>query len=131
MEICGYCDSIHGNSILKMYSDENIRKRIWLIADGIPLKLDNMTIRTSNSGKLLVTGWTCTINFNKISKENILQELDDLKISFSGLSKSFPELNDIVKGNDLTIEYHIAYDDSGKAGIGLCSEIEGKLNWYI
>ncbi|QNA46503.1 hypothetical protein [Lacibacter sediminis] len=114
-----------------MYSDENIRKRIWLIADGIPLKLDNMTIRTKDSGKLLVTGWTSTINFNNISKENILQELADLKSSFSDLSKAFTELNDIVTRNDLTIEYHIAFDDFGKAGIGLCSEVEGKLNWYI
>ena len=116
---------------LKMYSDENIRKRIWLIADGIPLKLDNITVRTNDSGKLLVTGWTNTIHFNNISKENVLQELDDLKSSFSELSKKFPELNDIIKGNDLTIEYHMAYDDSGKVGIGLCSEVEGKLNWYI
>lgn len=115
----------------KMYSDQNIRQRICLIADGIPLKLDNMTIRTNDSGKLLVTGWTSTINFNNISKENILQELVDLKSFFSGLSKSFTELNDIVKRNDLTIEYHMAYDDSGKAGTGLCSEVEGKLNWYI
>jgi hypothetical protein len=114
-----------------MYSDESIRQRIWLIADGIPLKLDSLTIRTSDSDKLLVTGWTNTINFSNISKENILQELNDLKCSFSDLLKKFPELNDIVKGNGLTIEYHMAYDDSGKAGIGLCSEIEGRLNWYI
>jgi hypothetical protein len=114
-----------------MYTDENVRKRIWLIPDGIPLRLDNITIRTSDSNKLLVTGWTNTINFSRISKENILQELVDLKSSFSDLAKTFPELSDIVKGNDLTIEYHIAYDDSGKAGIGLCSEIEGKINWYI
>jgi hypothetical protein len=113
-----------------MYSDENIRKRIWLIADGIPLKLDNMTIQANDSGKLLVTGWTNTIYFNNISKENILEELNDLKSSFSGLSKSFVELNDLVKRNGLTIEYHMTYD-TGKAGIGLCSEIEGKLNWYI
>ncbi len=114
-----------------MYSDENIRKRIWLIPDGIPLKLDNISIRTNDSGKLLVTGWTNTLNFNNISKENILQELNKLKSSFSDLSNSFPELKDIVEANDLTIEYHMAYDDYGKVGIGLCSEIEGTLNWYI
>ena len=114
-----------------MYSDENISKRIWLLADGIPLKLDSMTIRTFDSDKLLVTGWTTTINFSNISKENLLQELDDLKSSFSDLSKKFPGLIDIVKGNNLTIEYHMAYDDSGKAGIALCSEIKGKLIWYI
>ncbi|NJO24598.1 MAG: hypothetical protein HC867_00675 [Bacteroidia bacterium] len=113
-----------------MDTDE-IRRKIWRIADGIPFKLDNMTIRTTDSGKLIVTGWTDTINFKNISKEKILQELEELKSSFSELSKSFNELNDIVKGNNLTIEYHMAYDDAGKVGIGLCSELEGKINWYI
>jgi hypothetical protein len=108
-----------------------ISKRIWLIADGIPFKLGNMTIRTNDSGKLLVTGWTSTIYFINIIKADILQELNDLKLSFGELLKSYNELNVIVKNNSLIIEYHMAYDDYGKAGIGLCSEIEGKLNWYI
>ena len=110
---------------------EDIRKRICLIADGVPLKLGNMTIRTTDSGKLLVTGWTGTIYFENISRKKIAQELEDIKISFSELSKSFTELYDLVKLNNLTIEYHMAYDDSGKAGIGLCSEIGGTTNWYI
>jgi hypothetical protein len=110
---------------------EDIRKRIWLIADGVPLKLGNMTIRTTDSGKLLVTGWTDSIHFENISRKKIAQELEDIKISFSELSKSFAELNDLVKLNNLTIEYHMAYDDSGKAGIGLCSEIGGITNWYF
>jgi hypothetical protein len=110
---------------------KNVRERIWLIANGIPLSLGNMTIKTTDSGKLLVTGWTNTINFENISKANLLQELDDLKSSFLNLSKSFKELTDIVMINNLIIEYHMAYDDSGKAGIGLCSEINGKIYWYI
>lgn len=110
---------------------EYMRKRIWLIADGVPLRLENMTIRTTDSGKLFVTGWTDTIQFENISRKKIAQELDDLKISFSEFSKSFTELNDLVKLNNLTIEYHMAYDDSGKVGIALCSEIGGITNWYI
>ena len=113
-----------------MYSNENIRKRIWLIADGIPLKLDNMTIKSSDAGKLLVTGWTNTIHFNNISKENIQLELKDLKSSFSSFSERFPELITIIELNNLKIEYHMAFD-TGNAGIGLCSEIDGMLNWYI
>ena len=110
---------------------EEIRNKIWRIADGIPFKLDNMTIRTTDLGKLLVTGWTNTINFKNIAKDKILQELEELKSSFSDLAKSFNELNSIVKSNNLIIEYHMAYDDAGKVGIGLCSELEGKINWHI
>jgi hypothetical protein len=110
---------------------KDIQERIWLIPDGIPLMLDDMTIRATDSGKLLVTGWTSTIHFVNITRERILMELDDLKNSYSELSMSFNELNDIVTNNNLTIEYHVAYDEAGKIGIGLCSEIDGKLNWYI
>lgn len=47
------------------------------------------------------------------------------------LSESFTGLQYIVENNKLNIKYHIAYDDAGKVGIGLCSEIDGRLNWYI
>lgn len=90
-----------------------------------------MTIRTTNSDKLLVTGWINAINFDNITKEIVSQELADLKTSYKQLTKSFHELKDIVDNNNLTVEYHMAYDDAGKVGIGLCSEIKGKLNWYI
>jgi hypothetical protein len=110
---------------------KDIKERIWLIADGIPLKLDNMTIRTTDSDKLLVTGWTSTIHFENISRKNVLVELASLKDSYAELSKTYNEINDFVRINNLTIEFHIAYDDAGKVGIGLCSEICGKLNWYI
>jgi hypothetical protein len=110
---------------------KDIKERIWLIADGIPLKLDNMTIKTTDSGKLLVSGWTNTIHFENISRENVLVELASLKDSYAELLKAYNELNDIVRMNNLTIEFHMAYNDAGKVGIGLCSEIDGKLNWYI
>ena len=71
------------------------------------------------------------MNYKNISKVKILQELQELKSSFLKLSKSFNDLNEIIKRNNLTIEYHMAYDDAGRAGIGLCSELEGKINWYI
>lgn len=112
-------------------NNEEIRQRIWRIADGVPLKLGKVTIRTTDTGKLLVTKWIDTLYFENISKQDILNELNELKALFAGLSGSFNELNNIVDNNDLIIEYHVAYDDAGKAGIGLCSEIEGKLNWYI
>lgn len=90
-----------------------------------------MTVRTTDSDKLMVTGWTNTIHFKNISKDTVFKELSDLKTSFSELRDSYNELNDLIKLNDLTVEYHVAYNDSGKAGIGLCSEINGVVNWYL
>ncbi|RZK39766.1 MAG: hypothetical protein EOO90_17470 [Pedobacter sp.] len=108
-----------------------IRERIWLIADGIPLTLNNLTIRATDSGKLLVIGWTDTVHFKNVTRAKSLQEMNTLKTSYAELSSSYKELNDIVENNNLLIEYHVSYDDGGKTEIGICSEIEGKLSWYI
>ena len=112
-------------------STDEIRTKIWRIADGIPFKMGNMTIRTTDSEKLLVLGWTDVIYFENITKDKIIQEFGELKSSFSDLRESFSELDDIIKLNNLTVEFHMAYNDYGKVGIGLCSEIEGEINWYI
>lgn len=117
-------------NILKMKSEE-IAKKIRQISDGIPIKLGNITIRASDSEKLLVTGWTNTIHFENISKLHLLQELEDLKSSFSVLLKSFDVLNDVIIRNNFIVEYHIAFDDAGKVGIGLCSEVNDEITWYF
>ena len=108
-----------------------LRERIWKIADGIPLRLENCTLKTNDSGKLLVIGWTDTMFFENISKDKVFQELNELKEDFKKLADSFPDLVTIIKSNDLTIEFHMQFDDNGKAGVGLCSEIDEQINWYI
>lgn len=108
-----------------------LTEKIWRIADGIPLRLDNCTIKIADNGRLLVTGWTDTFYFENITKDKVIQELSELKDSFNKLSESFPDLLTIIKSNNLTIEFHMQFDDNGKASVGLCSEIEGQINWYI
>jgi hypothetical protein len=108
-----------------------LTERIWSIADGIPLRLDNCTIRINDNGRLLVTGWTDTIHFENITKDKVIQELNLLKDNFKTLSNSVPDLVTLIESNNLAIEFHMQFDDNGKAGIGLCSEIEGQINWYI
>jgi hypothetical protein len=108
-----------------------LTERIWRMADGIPLRLDNCTIRINDNGRLLVTGWTDTIYFENINKDKVIQELNELKGNFKTISESVPDLVTIIESNNLTIEFHMLFDDNGKAGIGLCSEIDGQINWYI
>jgi len=112
-----------------MEHPENIREKIWRIADGIPLKVSNMTVRIAE-GKLLVTGCTSTIHLENLHKDKMLEELSDLKTNFQHLSDSYEELENLKTGNNLEVEYHLAYDDGGKARIGLCSEIGGVVYWY-
>lgn len=108
-----------------------LTERIWRIADGIPLRLDNCTIRINDNGRLLVIGWTDTTYFENITKDKVIQELNELKKNFKNLSESVPDLLTLIDSNNLTIEFHMHFDDNGKAGIGLCSEIGGQINWYI
>ncbi|WP_375238804.1 hypothetical protein [Aurantibacter sp.] len=110
---------------------KQLKGKIYKLADGVPLKLDRMTINLLDSNKLLVTSWINTIDFKSITKDLVNKELIELKALFSELMSSFNEFDIILTSNNLSIEYHIAFDDSGKAGIGLCSELDGKINWYI
>ncbi|WP_305982173.1 hypothetical protein [Roseivirga thermotolerans] len=112
-------------------NESHIRDRIWRIADGVPLNLGNLTIQTTDSDKLLVTGWTNTVHFENIKKDSVLRELEELKATFNELTKTYRDLNTIIEKNNLIVEYHMAYDDAGKVGIGLCSELNGELNWYL
>lgn len=109
---------------------KNLKEKIWRIPDGIPLQLGDTTIRIDH-GKFLVTGWVPTINFDNVDRHRVLNELKDLKADFQQLTDLFPELEDIKNRNNLEVEYHMAYDDQGKVAIGLCSEMNGGVQWYI
>lgn len=109
----------------------NIHDRIWRIADGVPLKLGSMTIQTTDSNKLLVTGWINTLRFENINKSSVLRELEELKEAFIDLTETYCDLSTIIKKNNLVVEFHMAYDDAGKVGIGFCSELNGELSWYL
>jgi hypothetical protein len=98
----------------------DLTERIWRIADGIPLRLDNCTIKINDNGRLLVIGWTDTIYFENVTKDKVIQELNELKGNLKKLADSVPDLVTIIKINDLTIEFHMQFDDNGKASIGLC-----------
>jgi len=107
-----------------------LEDKIWRIADGIPLKLGNMNIRMTDTGTLLVTWWTDTIYFENITKEYALKELRKLREMFLELQEEYNALNTIVEVNSLKIEYHVSYD-TGKGSVGICSDIDDVVHWYV
>lgn len=109
---------------------DNLENAISRLPDGIPFKYGNITIRITGS-TLMVTSWTNTIHYKNITKKNVETELTNLKTTYYDLANTYDELDDIVERNNLIIEFHVAYDDAGKGGIGLCSEINDVINWYI
>lgn len=111
-------------------NSEQIRERIWSIADGVPLSIENVTIRIDRTGKLLVIGQTNTYYFENVTKEKTLLELQNLKEYFIFLKSQFEELQNLISLNNLMTEYHITFPD-GKNTIGICSEINNEVNWYL
>lgn len=105
-----------------------IEQRTRLIADGVPFKYGNITISTTDSGKLLVTWWTQTIYIENITKEKSERELDQLKEVFAELVDEYDAIESLR--NNFEIEFLVSYD-TGKAGVGICSEINNELIWYI
>ena len=113
-----------------MELSENLRNKIWRLPDGIPVNIGNMTIRLVDN-KMLVTGWTSSLFFQNVTRTKAYEELIALKSDFSQLRAKYNELAQIPDWNNLDTEYHIAYDDGGKGAVGICSEINGELHWYI
>ncbi len=107
----------------------DIRQRILLIADGVPLKVGNITIKIE-AGKSIVTYWTETYHLKNVSEANSIIELGNLKKNFLLLIRQFEDLQNLIHLNDLKIEYYIAHD-TGKSAVYICEEIDGKFSWHL
>lgn len=79
----------------------------------------------------MVTRWTSVFYLENITRSIAFQELQEAKSFYLELCESFQELKEIVTANNLMVEYHVAYNDMGKAGVGVCSEIDGTIDYYI
>jgi hypothetical protein len=110
---------------------DKLLESIWRIGDGVPLAINNMIIKTTDSGKLLITRIIENISLDCVSRLSIETELSLLRKDYMTLSNKYPDLNKIKEYNQLNIEFHIACYSSVGQIIGLCSQIQNEINWYI
>jgi hypothetical protein len=73
-----------------------------------------------------VTGWTHSYYLENVSKENALKDLALVKEKFKELIKKSIELSAFVE--DKKVEYYLSFD-TGKASIGVCKEVDDKIQW--
>ena len=102
---------------------------IEIIEQGEPFRVGNLLISITDKNSLTVTGWTEYIHMENLTKNFVLKELTAIKQAFEDLFLLSSEWKQFVA--DKTVEYNLAFDDYGKAGIYICKEKAGKVSWLI
>lgn len=106
-----------------------IKNAIILLEEGHPYKVGELILHCQNSNQISITGWSQKTNIKYLTIENAQNELKEIKEVFTRMSLDSVQLFDFLKGREL--EYYLCFDDYGKAGIEICSEINGITEWKI
>lgn len=104
-----------------------IKAAIEIIEQGQPFRIGSLLLSRPDKSSLAVTGWTQYMHFESLYEDYALRELAAIKQEFKNLVLSSGEWKQYVE--DKTIEYILAVDDHGKAGISICKEKGGKITW--
>jgi hypothetical protein len=100
---------------------------IEIIEQGQPFQVDNLLLSKPDKSSLAVTGWTQCVHLDSLTEDFALKELAAIKRDFKDLVLSSIEWKAFIK--EKVIEYNLAFDDYGKAGISICNEKDGKITW--
>jgi hypothetical protein len=103
-----------------------IRNAIEFLQDGISFKVGALTFSAKDKGSFSVTGWTIKNDLKNVTKQSALNEMNEIKSLFLKMVQVSPEFSVFV--DQRQIEFNLGYD-YGMGGIGICSEIDGKIKW--
>lgn len=108
--------------------ENRINNAILLLKEGHPYEIGNLHLGMIDTNTLYVTGYTAYSNLDFLSKQRALNELSQIKEVFSNLVDMYSPFRDFI--HNKYIEYNLAYN-YGKGGVGICSEKDGKLIWWM
>jgi hypothetical protein len=109
--------------------NDRIKTAVDFLKDGQAFKLGDLTLGITDNGAMYVTGWTHYLNIENLTRDIALTELKEIKELFERMTHYSPELKTFTV--DKVVKYNLAYDDSGKVGIGICEEVNGQLTWTM
>ena len=107
--------------------EERMKGALILLKAGKFFNVGGLKLSAEKKGVIEVTGWSRYSIFNNLTKTKCLKELKEIKELFGKIVNHSIELKEFI--NVKEIEYNLAFDDSGKASIGICSEKRGILVW--
>ena len=113
-----------------MNSDElhnRIKSAIALLNDGHSCKVGDLTFSCKSPNLFIVSGWLTINNLEGVNRSSALEELKEIKCLFFKMVDKSRELSEFIR--DKEIEYTLNYDDSGKASIEICREVDKQIIW--
>ncbi len=109
--------------------ENRIKIALEFLKDGQSFSVGDLMLGIDSFNCLVVTGWSQYSNFTNLTKENSIQELEEIKSLFSKMLNSSAELKKFTEKK--SIEYVLSFDDYGKVSINICSEKNGVLKWLV
>lgn len=105
-----------------------IRNAVVILKNNNSFKVGDLTFRAYGKDSFSVTGWTIKDEIKSLTKQDALNELSEIKSLFERMKRVSTELSEFIKHRQ--VEFNLGYD-YGMGGIGICSEIDGQINWEI
>jgi hypothetical protein len=103
-----------------------IRNAIDFLKDGQSFTVNGLRLTTEKQ-TIIVVGWSEYIHFENLTRYQSIKELEEIKLLFHKMIQISLELKEFVKNKN--VSYKLWYDDSGKASIPICAEINGIFIW--
>ena len=107
--------------------ENRIKIALEFLKEGKSFTIGELRLGAEKPGIIEVIGWSRYTNFANLTKQQCLKELEEIKELFYEMVNTSLELKHFIK--DQSIEFHLYFDDYGKASIALCSEIKKLITW--
>jgi hypothetical protein len=107
---------------------KRLESSIEFITDDLPIRVGDFVLGRADSGRKEVKGYIESLDKPNIPKQELQDIMADMKQSFLELADKSEKFSLFVK--ERGVDYWLL-GDIGKAGVALCSEIEGVFHSYI
>ena len=104
-----------------------IKTALEFLKDGQSFTVGELKLGVEQEGVLEVTGWSQYKNFENLTKQQSLKELEEIKALFYKMVNVSKDLKNFIENK--SIEFNLYFDDYGKGSIGICSEKDKILAW--
>jgi hypothetical protein len=106
-----------------------VKTAIEFLKDGQSFTVADLRLSIEENNTLRVTGWSQYIDFENLTTQQSIKELEEIKSLFKRMIEVSSDLRTFIEGK--SIKYSLYFDDYGRASIPICSEENGLLKWEV
>ncbi|MCF8257431.1 MAG: hypothetical protein K9J06_07760 [Flavobacteriales bacterium] len=108
---------------------KRISTAVEFLKDEQSFTVGSLTLGQNEDGSIYVNGWTRFNDLRNVTRSTATEELNETKEIYNRMREASSSLNEFSEGK--ATEFNLVYSDSGKCGIPICSEKNGKLVWLL